>query len=68
MLVPSILPFVMIFLNSSKVKESCTWSLKIGLSHASCSRHVIPRVGAPPSLSDNDFTKLKSPINIQVPS
>jgi hypothetical protein len=38
--------------------------LRISLSHASCSHCLIPRVGAPPSLSDNDSTKLKSPANI----
>ncbi len=59
---------LLIFLNSSKVKKSCTWSLRISLSHASCSRRLIPRVGAPLSLSDNDSTKLKSHVNIQVAS
>jgi hypothetical protein len=42
--------------------------LRISLSHASCSRRLIPRVGAPLSLSDNDSTKLKSHVNIQVAS
>lgn len=48
------------------MKEFCAWSLRINLSHASYSHCLIPIMGAPLSLFDNDFTKLKSYASIQL--
>lgn len=52
--------FLLVFLNSSKVKEFCIWTLRINLSQVSYSCRLIPIMGALLSLFDNDSTKLKS--------